>query len=317
MRAVVIEEFGGRDKLKLVELPDPEPGPEEVRIAVAAAGVNPVDWKIREGYLEGRFPHEFPIVLGWDVAGTVDQVGENVRRFAIGDEVYAYCRKPEIHAGSYAELVVVPEKIVAGKPADLSLREAAAVPLAALTAFQALIDTAGLRGDEAVLIHAAAGGVGHYAVQIARSRNARVLGTASADNHVFLAEIGVEQPIDYANMDFRDGVRKMRPEVVLDVVLDCIGGDTLTRSAELLRPGGRLVSIVDPAGIEEAKQGGVDAHFVFVEPNADELALLAGMVENHELAPHVSEVIPLAEAARAHELSEAGHTRGKIVLAVT
>ena len=317
MRAIVFDEFGGRDRLHLTERPRPEPGPGEVRIAVAAAGVNPVDWKLREGKLADRLPHEFPVTPGWDAAGVVDRVGEGVDDLAPGDEVYTYCRLPTVHAGAYAEFVAVPAAMVARKPANLTLEHAAAVPLAALTAWQALVDSAEVRGGEHVLVHAAAGGVGHFAVQIAGHRNARVFGTASRGNHPFLEGLGVERTFDYANLDFRQRVRDIEPDMVVDVVLDTVGGETLTRSAELLREGGRLVSIVDPDGVAALADRGVDARFVFVEPDGAELAHIARLIEEGDIVPHVSEVLPLAEAARAHELSEAGHVRGKLVLAVS
>ena len=317
MRAIVIEEFGGNDRLRVADRPEPEPGEGEVRIAVAAAGVNPVDWKLREGYLKDMLPHEFPVILGWDAAGTVDKVGEGVRDFQTGDEVYAYCRKPTVGGGCYAAKVVVPASAVARKPANLDLQQAAAVPLAGLTAWQALVDAADLRGTETVLVHAAAGGVGHFAVQIARARGARVFATAGSGNHAFLHDLGVEQAFDYDAADFRRRVHDVEEGMTLDVVLDTVGGDTFARSVDVLRPGGRIVSIVDPEGVQRAKDDGVDAHWVFVEPDGGQLAGLARMIEAGEITPHVSQVFPLEEAARALELSEEGHVRGKLVLAVS
>lgn len=314
MKAIAIEEFGGPEKLKSMDLPEPQAGPGEVRIRVAGAGVNPVDWKIRQGRMQGRIPHAFPLIPGWDAAGTVDQVGEGVDSVASGDRVYAYCRKPLIQAGAYAQWIVVETANVAERPRNLGAHEAGAVPLTALTAYQSLVDAAGLREGETVLVHAAAGGVGHFAVQIARSLGARVIGTAGPRNREFLLELGVELPVDYTAVDFREAVRGAG--LVPDVVLDTVGGGTLARSVELLSPGGRAVSIADRAGVKELSGRGVRAHYVFVEPRGDQLVELARLIEAGEVRPHLQEVLPLADAARAHEISEGGHVRGKLVLAV-
>lgn len=315
MKAVAIEEFGGRDRLKLVDLPLPEPLPDEILIKVEAAGVNPVDWKIRQGLLQDRLPHQFPIVLGWDAAGRVAKVGAKVQHFIARDEVYAYCRKRIIRDGAYAEYVAVPENNAALKPKNMPFDKAATVPLAALTAYQSLFDAAELKAGETVMIHAAAGGVGTYAVQLARNIGAVILGTASLENHRYLRELGVSEPIDYVNSDFRQTVRQKYPQG-LDVVFDCVGGDVFEKSVAILKKGGRLVSIVEPEGVKQLQADGINAKYVFVAPHRRQLSWLTNMIEAGKLAAFIAHALPLEEAAEAHKFSETGHTRGKIVLIV-
>lgn len=315
MKAIAIQEFGGADKLQLVDLPAPEAGPGEIRIRIKAAGVNPVDSKIRRGLLRERLPHVLPLILGWDAAGVVDRAGAGVTQFRQGDEVYAYCRKPVVQGGTYAEYVVVPESSAAPKPANLSFEQAAAVPLAMLTAWQCLFDAVRLCAGETVLVHAAAGGVGGFAVQLARDAGAHVLGTASSVNHAYVRELGAEFIIDYTAEDFRSAVKRTHPEGI-DVVYDCVGGDVLRASPDVLRAGGRLVSILEPDAVRQIAERGIDAHYVFVSPNGAQLKRIAGMFEAGRLRPPPCAVLPLKEAAHAHELIETRHTRGKIVLAV-
>ena len=313
MRAVAIRQFGGRQKLELMDLPVPEIQEGEILVRVKAAGVNPVDWKIREGYIKDLFRHEFPVILGWDAAGIVEKTGPGVTRFKRGDEIFAYCRKPIVHGGAYAEFIALEEEHAALKPKNASFEEAASFPLAALTAYQALFDAAKLQSAESILIHAAAGGVGGFAVQLAKDRGAIVWGTASERNEKYVQELGADQVVDYTQVDFRESVRAAYPDG-LDVVFDCVGGDVLSKSSELVKKGGRLVSIVNDPSI----LGRMDIHseFVFVAPNASQLTELAQMVEHERLRTHLSEVLPLEQAKRAHELSESHHTRGKIVLVI-
>jgi NADPH2:quinone reductase len=315
MKAIAIHRFGGRDTLELTDLPIPDCGTGELRIRIKAAGVNPVDWKIREGLLKDRIPCQFPLVPGWDAAGVVDALGADVTRFKVGDEVFAYCRKPVIQHGTYAEFVVVPESFVALKPRTLTFTESAAIPLAGLTAYQSLFDAVKLTRGETVMVHAAAGGVGSYAVQLARDAGARVIGTAGAANYAFVMSLGAEEVIDYTQSDFRKTVRAAFPGG-LDVVYDCVGGDLIEQSAEVLKPGGRLVSILDPARIQALVDRGIHAHYVFVTPNGTQLAKLAKLADEKKLLVHLAATFPLADAARAHELSESRHVRGKIVLTV-
>jgi NADPH:quinone reductase-like Zn-dependent oxidoreductase len=310
-----IREFGGRDRLEVLDVPEPKVGADVVRIRVAAAGVNPVDWKIREGRLEAAWPHVFPVVPGWEVAGVVERAGPAVTTVAPGDEVFAYCRKHFIGEGAYAELVTVPETSVAHKPRSLDLEHAAGVPLCALTAYQALFGGAGLTAGETVLIQAAAGGVGSFAVQLATDSGADAIGTASERNHEYVLGLGAVEAIDYGERDVVKAVREIAPGGV-DVVLDSLGGEALRRSVEAVRDEGRIVSIAQPPTDEVFRQRGIEAAYVFVRPNAEELTELADMFDENRLMVHLDEILPLEQAARAHELSEAGHVRGKLVLSV-
>jgi NADPH2:quinone reductase len=313
MKAIAINEFGGRDKLQFMDLPMPEIKPGEILVKVKTAGVNPVDWKIREGYIKDLFPYEFPIILGWDAAGIVEQAGPEVTLFKEGDEIFAYCRKPMVQGGAYAEYIVLEEEHAAIKPKNTSFEEAASIPLAALTAYQSLFDAAKLQSGETVLIHAAAGGVGGFGVQLARDRGATVWGTASGHSSEYVQDLGGDRVVDYLQVDFREAVRSEYPDGV-DVVFDCVGGEVLQKSTDIVKKGGRLISIVDdPAGLDRAD---IHSDFVFVAPNSSQLAELAQMVEQGRLKTSLSQVFPfgLEEARRAHELSESGRTRGKMVL---
>lgn len=315
MKAIAIREFGGRDKLEPMDLPVPEVGKGEILVRVKGAGVNPVDWKIREGWLTDLFPHRFPLIPGWDAAGIVERIGPGVTRFRVGDEVFAYCRKPVVQGGAYAEYIALTEDHLAFKPRNTTFTEAAGIPLTALTAYQALVNAARIKSGERVLIHAAAGGVGGFGVQIAKDRGALVWGTAGSRNGDYVRSLGAERVIDYSREDFRKTVRSVYPDGV-DVVFDCVGGDVLKKSVEIVRKGGRLISIVD--SLDEGSLGRADIRFefVFVAPNSTELSDLGQMVEEGRLRVHLEEVLPLEAAAKAHKLSESRHTRGKIVLSV-
>jgi NADPH2:quinone reductase len=313
MKAIAISEFGGPDKLQLIDLPAPEVKEAEILVQVKAAGVNPVDWKIREGYIKDLFPYEFPIILGWDAAGIVEQTGPRVTRFKKGDEIFAYCRKSTVHGGAYAEYIVLQEEHVAIKPKNISFEEAASIPLAALTAYQSLFDAARLQPGETILIHAAAGGVGGFGVQLARETGAVVWTTASSGNQEYVQSLGASQVVDYTQEDFRKPLRSQYPDGV-DVVFDCVGGEVLEKSAEIVREGGRLISIVDDP--TDLARTDIHKEFVFVAPNSAQLTELAQRVEQERLKTHLSQVFPfgLDEARKAQELSESGHTRGKMVL---
>ncbi|MDI1445697.1 NADP-dependent oxidoreductase [Polyangium sp. 6x1] len=313
MRAIAIEQFGGPETLKPVDLPTPEPGPGEVRIRIAASGINPVDWKIREGYLTKALPHRFPLIPGWECAGTIDALGMGTSRFERGEAVYVYARKPEVQGGTYAEYVVVPESFVAAKPKSLLLHEAASVPLAALTAYQALFRRPGVGPGATVLVHAASGGVGMFGVQLAKNAGAKVIGTAGPDNQDFIRSLGVDHAIDYRAGDVRAAVRAIAPEGV-DVVFDCVGGETLALSYELAARGGRLVGVVDTPNQDEAKARGIDAYYHFVEPNGEELATIGALLDAGKIRTHVSAIFSLADAALAQEKSREGRTRGKAVI---
>jgi NADPH:quinone reductase-like Zn-dependent oxidoreductase len=307
MRAIAIEEFGGNDKLQLVDLPTPEPGPEEVLIRVRAAGVGPWDVMSRQGVFGDR---EFPFVPGFEPAGVVETVGGDVEGFSEGDEVFAY-RFP---GGGYAEYVTASQDITARKPASLSFEEAAGLPVAGTTAHQGLVDELGVQEGDTVLITGASGGVGSMAVQIAANiLGARVIGTASTRNHEYLRELGAEEAIDY-NGDWVTGVREVAPDGV-DAVLECAGGETLERSFETLRDEGRAAYIV-PVEEEPEPPRGISAHFFSAQPDGGRLSALASMFDAGQLRMNLQEVVPLEEAARAHQIVEEGHTRGKVVLSM-
>lgn len=308
MKAVRIHEYGGPEVLRYEDAPRPQPGDGEALVRVHAAGVNPVDWKVRVGRLQGRVNHRLPLVLGWDVAGVVEQVGPGVDNVKVGDAVYA---RPDIgRDGAYAEYIVVRAAELALKPKSIDFIHAAAVPLSALTAWQSLFDAANLSAGQSVLIHAGAGGVGHYAIQLAHWKGARVYTTASARNADFVRSLGAQEVIDYTAVHFEDEVKDM------DVVFDTVGGDVYERSFKILKKGGVIVSLLNQPNEELAKHYGVRAKYVFVQPNAAQLTQIAALIDQGAVKPHVAAVLPLSEARRAHEMVQSAHTRGKIVLKV-
>jgi NADPH2:quinone reductase len=315
LKAIAIDAFGGIERLRLVTLLDPRPAPGEVLIAVEYAGVNPVDWKVREGMLADMLPHRFPIVPGWDAAGTIRAVGEGVADFAPGDRVYAYCRKPEVHLGTYAELVAVPAAVTARIPDNLSFASAATIPLAGLTAWQSLFDTAHLTAGEKVLIHAGAGGVGSLAIQFAKHAGATVFTTSSRKNHDYVRGLGADAAIDYREESFVDRVKALAPEGI-DVVFDTIGGEVQGNSYRVLKPGGRLVSVISIPDAGAAGRPDVKADFVFVSPDGNQLREISTLLEGGAIQPPSYKLMKLEEAAKAQELSRAGHVRGKIILKV-
>jgi NADPH:quinone reductase-like Zn-dependent oxidoreductase len=301
VRAAFITEWGAPDSLQVGEVPDLPVAPDGVLVRVRAAGVNPVDAKIRAGYLAGAFPHHFPLIPGWDAAGVVEQVGPAVTSFAPGDEVYGYCRRHELELGTYAEFVTVPEDYWALKPASLSFEQAGALPLVGLTAHQAL-EALSVAAGETLFVSGGSGGVGHAAVQLGVARGARVIASASARNQDFLRELGAE-PVDYAG----DGM----PDGVADAAFDLFGGDGVEASFTALKPGGRLVTIAAPVERE-----GYETHYFFVRPSGAQLRELGRLADAGRLVPHVEEAFPLERAAEAHERIEQGHVRGKLVLSI-
>lgn len=313
MLGMGITEFGGNDKLKALDLPRPEPRDGEVLIRVKAAGVNPVDYKIREGRLERAIPHAFPLVLGWEAAGVVEEVGAGVRSFRTGDEVYTCCRKDTVQWGTFAEFVAVPEASVARKPASLSFAEAGTVPLAGLTAWQMLFDTAELMPGQTVLVHAAAGGVGGYATELAAWRRAQVVATARSANHEYVRNLGARHVIDYQIQDFRGVVRELYPAGV-DVALDCVGGETRLRTAELIKKGGHLVSIVDQLDARAVGRPDITFSYVFVSPSQRQLGHLGRLIDGRFVTPHLTAELPLDQAAKGLEMIQSGHFRGKLAL---
>ncbi|CAL8968836.1 Crotonyl-CoA reductase [Propionicimonas sp. T2.31MG-18] len=287
------------------EVPDPHIGPDTMLVKVLAAGINPVDYKVREGYLAGLIDTIFPAVPGWDVAGVVVRPGLDTPEFVAGDEVLAYARADVVHSGTLAELVAVPVRTATRKPATVSFEDAAALPLTGLTALQS-IRRSGLREGDTVLVHAAAGGVGAFATQLAVLAGARVVGTAGPANHEFLRSLGAE-PVAYGE-GLVAAARAVAPDG-FDVVLDCVGGAALDVTPDLLRPGGSVVSIAD--GRAASEFGG---QYVWVRPDRDDLAELAGLVADGRLRVHVSAVYDLEHAVDAYRALESGHTRGKIVV---
>lgn len=312
MRAIAVTAWGGPETLEEVTVPRPEPGVNEIRVAVHAAGVNPADWKSRASGGFGLWGD--PPILGWDVSGVVDAIGRGSTLYTVGDEVFGMPRFPA-QAGAYAEYVVAPARHFAPKPANLDHIQAASLPLVGLTAWQGLVEFAGVRPGQRALVHAAAGGLGHVALQLAKARGAHVIGTASAGKHALLYELGADELIDYTEGDFSATLRDV------DVVFDTIGDGYAVRSLQTLRDGGTLVSLRGPdqPGAEvqaAAAKRGIRTGFTLVEPDRHGLIALSELVEAGRLRPLIAEVLPLAEAARAHELGETNRTTGKLVLQV-
>ena len=307
MRAIRQQTLGGPEVLELVDVPRPEPAPTEVLVRVAAAGVNPVDWKTR---IRGGFLGSPPFTVGWDVAGVVEEVGRGVTRFEPGDRVFGMPRFPR-EAAAYAEYVTSPSRQLARTPEEIGDVEAAALPLAGLTAWQALVDTAGVGPGSRVVILAAAGGVGHLAVQIARARGAYVIGTARAAKHAFLAELGADEAVDYTSERVEDRVRDA------DVVLDLVGDESSAGALATLRDGGLFIAVPSGAGLDalsEAAGNRVRVTGILVEPDGQGMEAISELAATGALRAHVERTFPLEDAAKAHQLGETGRTQGKLVL---
>lgn len=309
MRAITYRRYGGPEVLEISDVPEPKLGPESVLIDVRTVSVNPVDWQTAAGGLDLRFDAHFPVIPGWDVAGVVAQVGPTVTEYAVGDEVIGYVREDGIGRGTYAERVAAPLRTIARKPAGLTWEQAAAVPIAGLTAYQSLVHALRVSARDTVLVQAAAGGVGSFAVQIGVAAGARVIGTASPRNHDYLRGLGAH-PVAYGT-GLEERVRALAPEGVT-AILDMYGGETLAASLTLLNEGekGRVVSLVND-GVREL--GGT---FVFARPSTADLNELTRMIESGLLVPEIAEVMDLERAADAFRLSRTGHVRGKIILRV-
>lgn len=307
MKAIRFHEYGGPEVLKYEDAPKPEPAAGELVIRVHATSINPVDWKVRAGHMKGMINYTLPLIPGWDVSGVVESAGAGTH-MKPGDEVYS---KPDLSRnGTYAEFVAVKESEVAAKPKSIDHITAASIPLAGLTAYQALYDAANLSAGQKLLIHGAAGGVGTFAIQLAKLRGAYIIATASKKNHDFLKSLGANECIDYNTTKFEDVVRDA------DVVLDTITGETMERSWPVVKKGGILVSILEPPKPEKAAAHGCRCHHTFVQSNAAELTELAKLVDSGKLKPIIEKVYPLSEARAAQESNAQGHTRGKIVLRV-
>jgi NADPH:quinone reductase-like Zn-dependent oxidoreductase len=308
MKAIRIHEYGPPSVLRYEDAPRPGPGAGEVLVRVHAAALNPIDWKLRAGYLKDWLRYKLPMIPGWDFSGVIESVGPDAGAWKPGDEVYG---RPDISRdGAYAEYIAVRASEIALKPKSIDQVHAAAIPLAGLTAWQALFDTAGLTAGQSVLVHAAAGGVGSFAVQFAKWKGAHVAGTASGRNQDFLRELGVDQPIDYGTTRFEDVVHDV------DVVLDTMAGETRSRSWKVLKKGGILVSLLGQGSLEEASAYGVRGVVILVTPNAGQLTEIAALVDAGKVKPVIEAVFALREADKAQQLGETNRARGKIVLRV-
>ncbi|HEX8280835.1 MAG TPA: NADP-dependent oxidoreductase [Chthoniobacterales bacterium] len=308
MSAIVVRAFGGPEVLTYEAAPRPVPADDEILIRVIAAGVNPVDAKIRTGMFARMIGTKLPMIPGMDVSGIVAKTGANVTKFKEGDPVYA-CLSLE-RQGAYAQYAVAKENEASPKPKGITHEAAASMPVAAASAWQALVEIAKLSSGQTVLIHGGSGGVGSFAIQIAKARGAKVIATASAGNQQFLKELGADQTIDYNATKFEDVVKNV------DVVLDSVAGETLKRSYGVVKKGGIIVSLLEPPDKAELDARGIRGTAFLVSPNTGLLGELTELVEAKKLKAVVTKVFPLAEAAKAHEAIETGHTRGKIVLRV-
>ena len=304
MRAAVYDRFGDESVLRIVDdHPEPPVGPDVVLVRAHAAGVNPVDLAIRAGHLAGAYPHHFPITPGWDLSGVVEKVGPAVVDFAPGDEVFGYVRRDDVQWGTAADLVPVPQRCLAHKPESLSFAEAGALPLAGLTAYQALTEVLDVGEGDRVLVHRAAGGVGFFAVQIAAALGAHVVGTASPKNHGFLRDAGAAEVLDYSAGPISEQLTEP-----VDAVLDLVGGDALADAPKQARDASRIASVVDPGVLD------LGGRYVFVRPDSHDLEELGRMADAGQLRVSIAKAFPLEQIADAHRLVAGGHVRGKVVV---
>lgn len=308
MKAVRIHEFGSGEVLRIEEIPIPEIKDDDILIKIFATSVNPVDWKVREGLLRWRNLHTLPLTLGWDVSGVVEKTGRKAMKFKPGDEVFT---RPDIaRNGSYAEYIAVKESEVAFKPFSLSHEEAASIPLVGLTSWESLVTTANIQPEQKVLIHAASGGVGSFALQLAKTFGCYVIGTTSEMNIDLVKSLGADEVIDYKNQDFTTILHD------IDVVLDTIGGAAQETSLKVMKEGGIIVSIIKKPTDEDVSRYKVRNGYIFVQSNGKTLSILAHLIDTGKIKPVVSKVFPLNEIKKAHELSQSGRTVGKIVIKI-
>jgi NADPH:quinone reductase-like Zn-dependent oxidoreductase len=307
MKAIIIHEYGGPEVLKYEDVPRPEAKNDQLLVRVIAAGVNPVDGMIRSGMFASE-KRAFPIILGGDIAGVVEKVGSKIAKFKPGEPVFAYVSLD--NSGGYAQYALTTERETASKPKSLTYVEAAAVPIVALTAWQALVDTAKLESGQTVLVHGGSGGVGSFAIQIAKARGAKVIATASTANQDFLKQLGADVAIDYTKQKFEDIAKDV------DVVLDSIGKDTLARSYGVVKKGGIIVSLVARPNTSKLEKRGIHGAALSVDPNSQELGEIGKLIDDKKIKVIVSQTFPLAEARKAQEQVATGHTRGKIVLKI-
>src|SRR5881398_3890242 len=307
MRAVVAHEYGAPEVLKLEQIPRPEPNEEEVLVRVIASGVNPADPLTLSGKYAREFGTHLPLIPGYEIAGVVEKTGANVTKLKVGDAVYGY----PTFGGGWAEYVTVKEWEVAAKPKSLNFVETAAVPMGALTAWQALVDVAKLQPGQTILIHGGSGGVGSFAVQIAKARGARVIATASTANQDLLKQLGADVAVDYTKTKFEDVAKEV------DAVLDPVGKDTLARSYGVARKGGIVMSLVARPDPAELQKHGIRGAGISVHPDAEDLAEIAQLIDAGKIKPIVTQVLPLSEAIKAEQQAATHHTRGKVVLQIS
>jgi NADPH:quinone reductase-like Zn-dependent oxidoreductase len=308
MNAIRIHNYGGPEVLLYEEAPRPQPKHGEVLIRVHAAGVNSIDCKVRAGEVKEIIQHKLPLIPGWDVSGVVEEVGAGVSQFKRGDEVFAMA--DPTRGGAYADYIAVREATVAMKPKSLHHVRAASVPLSALAAWRSLFDLGYLQSGQHILIHGGSGGVGHFAVQLAKWKGAYVIATASRKNQELLGKLGADETIDYTTHKFEEVAEKV------DLVLDTIGCETQECSWRVLKKGGGLISLVQPPSDQKARQFGVRGMMCSVQPDGAQLSKIAKLIDSAKLKPIIDRILPLSEARRAHELTQNGHIRGKIVLRV-
>lgn len=307
-RAIVINAYGGKEELAEAKVDLPALEADQILVKTAATSINPIDWKLREGYLKQMFPWQFPIILGWDIAGEVVEVGAEVSNFNIGDAIYA---RPETTPfGTYADYAIVDATLAALKPSNQTFAEAAAVPLAGLTAYQALFDHGDLKAGQKVLIHAGAGGVGTYAIQLAKAVGAYVITTASPRNHELLRTLGADEVIDYHTTDFETTLSD------IDLVFDTMGGDVQRKSYTVLKPNGRLVTILSVEDEAAGKEKNITAKAIWLRTNGEQLKELAALIEDGKVKSVIGATFPLTVQGiyDAHALSETHHAVGKIVI---
>ncbi|MBC3541004.1 NADP-dependent oxidoreductase [Rufibacter sediminis] len=310
MKAAFYEAFGGPEQIKTGHLEIPELQEGEVLVRVKAAGVNPVDNAVLAGWLSSHIPVQFPAIPGWDVAGVVEDRAFSARRFNVGDEVYAYARRPTVQHGTFAEYLVIPESYLAHKPKNLSFEEAAGIPLVGLTAYQSMFDAGQLQSGQTVLILGASGGIGNLGIQLAKWKGATVIGVASQKNHAFMQELGADHTLDYNGTHVGEAVKALFPDGV-DLIFDAASGETLQQSLLALKPGGKIISILNTG---EDLDKNLDFQYVFVEPNSTELEHLRELAEAGTLKVHVSETYSLDRAGDALAQIASHHTKGKIVV---
>ncbi|TMN21671.1 NADP-dependent oxidoreductase [Lentibacillus cibarius] len=308
MKAIVMEQYGHADVLNYTEIDEPELKPNDILIEIKATSVNPVDWQIREGYLQQAIPYEFPLIIGWDAAGVVKKIGSDVSKFSVGDEVYS---SPDMmRNGTYAEYVAVDENMVAKKPRNLTFEEAASIPLVGLTAWTCLVDVAKMTAGERVFIQGGPGGVGSFAIQLAKAYGCWVATTGSGKNVDFLKQLGADQVINYEEENFEDVLSPV------DIVLDTLGGDVQNRSFKVLKKGGRLTSTTTAPDEQLANDYEVNAYQVSMGRDGKTLAKIAELLESEKIKPVVEHVMNLSDVKEGHRMSATGHARGKIVLKV-